>query len=107
MVPRQRQKRDVDAETDYGKVAVDKPTQNLESLRGPRPAIHPGRLGKNELRLTAAMQGRCASQSLTETVHLEGTTEQTVWLYQSVATFAGEMSYENEMSKMMVIAHPL
>lgn len=73
MVPRRRQKRDVDAEADYGEVAVQKPSNHLESLRGPGPSVHPGRLGKDQLISTAATHRRCAPQSLTEAVHLDST----------------------------------
>lgn len=45
MVPRQRQERDVDAEADYGQVAVQEPAQHLERLKGPRPAVYPRGLG--------------------------------------------------------------
>lgn len=73
MAPRQRQKRDVDAEADYGEVAVQKPANHLETLRGPRPSVHPGRLGKDRLISTAATHRRCASHPLTETAHLDST----------------------------------
>ena len=73
MVPRWRQERDVDAKADYCKVAVKKPGNHLESLRGPRPSVHPGRFGGDQLVSTAAAQGRCASQPLTEAVHLDST----------------------------------
>lgn len=70
VAPRQRQKRDVDAEADCGEVAVQKPANHLETLWGPRPSIHPGGLGKDQLISTAASHGRRASHPLTETVHL-------------------------------------
>lgn len=73
VAPRQRQERDVDAEGDHGQVAVQKPADHLERLRRPRPSVYPGRLGKDQLRPTAAVHGRRASQPLTEAVHLEGT----------------------------------
>lgn len=73
VVPRQRQKRDVDAEADCGEEAVQKPANHLETLWGPRPSIHPGGLGKDQLISAAASHGRRASHPLTETVHLDRT----------------------------------
>lgn len=74
MVPRQRQERDIDAEADDGEVAVQQPADHLESLRRPRPSVHPGRLGGDQLvsaaAAAAATHGRCASLPLTEAVHL-------------------------------------
>lgn len=85
MVPRQRQKRDVDAEADYGEVAVQKPANHLETLRGPGPSVHPGRLGKDRLISTAATHRRCAPHPFTETAHLDSTRgEQTVKLRKSL-----------------------
>lgn len=114
MVPWQRQKRDIDAEADDGEVAVQQPADHLESLRRPRPSVHPGRLGGDQLvSAAAATHGRCAPQLLTEAVHL-GSTRRGEWTqseektpfkhpstrytyYTQVSsrvwpTFAGEMS---------------
>lgn len=71
MVPRQRQQRDVDAEADHGQVAVQQPGQNLEGLEGPRPAVHPGRLGEDQVGAAAAVHGRRPPQSLAAAAHLE------------------------------------
>lgn len=73
MVPRQRQERDVDAEADYGQEAVQEPAQHLERLKGPRPAVYPRGLGKNEFGPADAVHGRRPSQSSTEAAHLEAT----------------------------------
>lgn len=72
VVPRQRQQGDVDAKADYGQVAEEQPGQNLERLEGPRPAVHPRRLGKDQLGPDAAVHGRRPSQPLTAAAHLEG-----------------------------------
>lgn len=71
VVPGQRQERDVDAEADDGQVAVQQPGQHLERLKGPRPTVHPGRLGEDELGPAAAVQGRRPSLSSTAAAHLE------------------------------------
>lgn len=74
MVPWRRQKGDIDAEADDGEVAVQQPADHLESLRRPRPSVHPGRLGGDQLvSAAAATHGRRASQPLTEAVHLGST----------------------------------
>lgn len=94
MVPRQRQQRDVDAKADYGQVAVHQPGQHLERLEGPRPAVHPRRLGKNQFGLAAAVHGRRPPQSLTAAAHLEGSRSH---FSGDAATFVEEMTYGNEL----------
>lgn len=97
MVPRQREQRDVDAKADYGQVAVQQPGQNLERLEGPRPAVHPRRLGKDQFGPAAAVHGRRPSQSLTADAHLECSRGH---FTSGEATFAEEMTYENELAIM-------
>lgn len=72
MVPRQRQEGDVDAKTDYSEVAVEKPADHLENLRGPRPSVHPGRFGEDQLASAAAAHRRCAPHPRAEAAHLDG-----------------------------------
>lgn len=87
MVPWQRQKRDIDAKADYGEVAVQQPADHLESLRGPRPSVHPGRLGGDQLISTAAAHGRRAPQPLTAAVHLDGTKGEQTWSFEKKGVF--------------------
>lgn len=98
MVPRQRQQRDVDSKADYGQVAVHQPGQHLERLEGPRPAVHPRRLGKNQFGPAAAVHGRRPPQLLTAAAHLEGSRSH---FSSDVATFVEEMTYGNELGVMM------
>ncbi len=84
MVPGRRQKRDVDAEAHYGEVAVQQPASNLESLQRPRPSVHPGRLGGDQLISTAAPSRRCASQPLAEAVHLDSSEREINTVYRKI-----------------------
>lgn len=96
MVPRQRQQRDEDAKADYGQVAVQQPGQNLERLEGPRPAVQPSRLGKNQVGAAAAVHGRCASQSGIAAAHLGWSRGH---FTSGATTFVEEMTDANELGQ--------